>query len=100
MADKIRIHTGRLGNDAARIYDCIRHMAGEVRAMQDSADTLKSMWEGAGSAEFYKSFRSDTEALEAVIRQLQEMYAYDSNAKKEYETCEKKIASMIGDLRV
>ena len=100
MTDKISIHTGRLGNDAGRIYDCIMRIRKETDAMQSSAAALESMWEGEGSQSFHKSFRDDIQAMEAVICRLQEMYEYDSNAKKAYESCEKKIAAMIAELKV
>ena len=100
MADKIRIHTGRLGNDADRIQSCIDRIRRETGELKDSVTALERMWEGPGREAFHKSFREDMQAMETVISELKSACAYDVNAKKKYELCEKKISSLIADMKV
>lgn len=100
MADRIRINTDRLGMDAGRIYGCILNLAKEMEGMKQSAAALERMWEGAGKDAFHKSFMADIEAAQEAVSGLKEVHSYDTNAKSRYEQCERKIASMIADIRV
>ena len=100
MADKIRINTNRLGTDAESIKRYIDNLANEVENMQNSVQALKKMWEGPSCQAFYKAFQDDMHAMETVIKNLKSIWTYDTNAKKEYENCERKVSSMIADIRV
>lgn len=100
MADRIRIHTERLGMDASRIQSYIGNIAKEMTDMKQSVSILENMWEGPGRNAFHKAFWDDMEAVEAVLVGLKGIYEYDTNAKTQYEQCERKIASMIADIRV
>jgi len=100
MADKIRINTDRLGADAERIQGYIDNIIQEMDAMRESVAELQKMWEGPGSQAFHHAFLDDMNAVETVMKNLQSIYAYDTNAKKEYEKCERKVSSMIADIRI
>lgn len=100
MADKIKIHTGRLGSDADRMQSSIRRVEKKIDEMQSSVASLQQMWEGPGSQAFHRVFLEDLRAMGAVVDDLKSAYAYDINAKVEYESCEKKISSLIADLKI
>lgn len=100
MADKIRINTNRLGTDAESIKRYIDNLANEVENMQNSVHALKNMWEGPSCQAFCKAFQDDMRTVETVIKNLKRIWTYDTNAKKEYENCERKVSSMIADIRV
>lgn len=99
MADRIRINTDRLGTDAGRIQDCIEAVIREIDEMRQSAAALERMWEGSGREAFGQAFREDLEAAEHAVAGLKEIYAYDTNAKQQYEQRERKIASLLADIR-
>lgn len=98
--DKIRINTNRLGTDAETVKSCIDKFAGEIENMKGSVTALERMWEGPSCKAFHKAFLDDMRAMETVIKNLRSIYSYDTNAKKEYETCERKVSSLIADIRV
>lgn len=100
MADRIRIHTGRLGSDAQRILSLLQKIQKEMDAMKQKAAALEHMWEGPGQEEFQKAWRNDMESVMAAVREAEGIYGYDVNAKKQYEQCERKIAAMIEEMKV
>lgn len=100
MADRIRIHTDRLGTDASRMQGYIENITKEMKEMAQSVAALETMWEGSGRDAFHKAFWDDMEVVEDALESLRTLYEYDINAKKQYEQCERKIASMIADIRV
>ena len=100
MADKIRIHTDWLGTDADRIYGYMENIVKEMADMKQSVAALEHMWEGLGKEAFHKAFWDDMNAVDQAVKSLKELYDYDTNAKKQYENCNRKIAAMISDIKV
>lgn len=99
MADTIRIHTDRLGTDAGRIYGYIENIAAQMEDMKQSVTALERMWEGSGKEAFHKAFSDDMRAVDQAVKSLKEVYDYDTNAKTKYEQCNRKVASMIADIK-
>lgn len=100
MADKIKIHTARLGADAGRIQSYINNIAKEMVQIEQSVTAMQAMWEGAGREAFYQTFRNDMEVVNGALAGLRAVYEYDMNAKKQYEQCDRKVASMIAEIKV
>ncbi len=100
MSDKIKINTNRLGTDAESIKRCIDNLANEVQNMRGSVDALRKMWEGQSCDAFYRAFLDDMRAMETVIKNLKSIWTYDTSAKKEYESCERRVSGMIADIQV
>lgn len=100
MADRIRINTDRLGTDAERIQGCIGAITKEISNMKQSVAALEHMWEGSGRDAFHKAFWEDMEIIGSAVQGMTEIYQYDTNAKKQYEQCDRKVASLIADIRV
>ncbi len=100
MADRIRINTDRLGTDASRIQGYIGNIKKEIANMEQSVCALENMWEGSGRSAFHKAFWDDIQAIETAVRSMEELCAYNKNAKKQYETCDRKVASLIAEIRI
>lgn len=100
MADKIKIHTKRLGADADRIQGYINHIAKEMAEIEQSVTAMQAMWEGAGREAFCQTFQKDMEVVKGALAGLRAIYEYDLNAKKQYEQCDRKVASMIAEIKV
>ena len=99
MADRIRIHTDRLGTDAGQIQDGIEAVTRQLDEMQQSVAALERMWEGSGREAFHQTFREDMEAAQNAVAGMKEIYAYDTNAKQQYEQRERKIAALLAQIR-
>lgn len=100
MADKIRINTDRLGTDAERIQGYIENIVKEMAGIRQNAAALESMWEGPGSSAFHKAFRDDMEIVAEAVRDMKSIYEYDADAKRKYEQCDRKISSMIAEIKM
>lgn len=100
MVNKIKANTNRLGTDADRIQTYTANIAKEIEAMEQDVGVLMQMWDGPSSEAFHKAFQDDMRAMETVMKNLKGIYHYDTNAKKEYEACERKVSSMIAEIKV
>ena len=99
MADRIRIHTDRLGTDARQIQDGIEAVTRQLDEMQQSVAALERMWEGSGREAFHQTFREDMEAAQNAVAGMKEIYAYDTNAMQQYERREHKIAALLAQIQ-
>ncbi len=100
MADRIRINTERLGTDAGRVQGYIRSIEKEMAGMKQSVAVLETMWEGPGRNAFHQAWKEDMEIVAEAVRSLEEIYTYNTNAKKQYENCDRKVAALIADIRI
>lgn len=100
MADRIRINTDRLGTDASRVQGYIGNITKEIANMKQSVSALENMWDGPSRSAFHKAFWDDMQAIETAIRSMEELCAYNKNAKKQYEACDRKVASLISEIRI
>lgn len=100
MADRIKINTDRLGTDSERIQGYIQAVIREMKAMEQSASVLEAMWEGAGKEAFHKTFVQDINTLQTAVSSMQDIYDYNTNAKKQYELCDRKVADLVAQLKL
>ena len=100
MADRIRIHTERLGMDASRMQEEIRKIAKEIEGIRYSASSLESMWEGSGKEAFHKALQEDLETVEMAVESMRGICGYDTNAKKQYELYDRKVGALVAGLKV
>ncbi|MGN0290473.1 MAG: WXG100 family type VII secretion target [Lachnospiraceae bacterium] len=100
MADHIKVNTTRLQKDSEKVNKYVSNMEKEISKMKDSVSQLDKMWDGESSTAFKKAFNDDMNAMATIIKNLKGVYSYESNAKKKYESCETKVASLISEIRV
>ncbi len=100
MIDKIRIDTVRLGTDADRADGYIKNISREISNMKNSVSQLDSMWDGPASDAFKKAFADDMNAAAAIMKNLESLHTYETNAKAEYEKCERRVSSLVSEIKV
>lgn len=100
MAEKIRVHTGRLGMDAQRMLSLAQNMEKQIDEMRQSVTVLGNMWEGPGQAAFQKAFLDDVNTILAAVQEMEGVCGFDENAKAKYEQCEKKIGALVDEIKV
>ncbi len=100
MVSKIRINTNRLKTDAERMNGYIKEIKKEIEDMKRSVSELDAMWDGTSSEAFKKAFLDDMNAIANVIKNLEGIHAYETNAKTEYENCEKSVFSLISEIKI
>lgn len=100
MVSKIRINTNRLKTDAERMNGYIKQIKKEIEDMKRSVSELDAMWDGTSSEAFKKAFLDDMNAMANVIKNLESIHAYETNAKTEYENCEKNVSALISEIKI
>ncbi len=100
MAEKIRINTKTLQNDTVSVQKYLKQVQKKIQEMQDDVKEMNGMWSGEASKAFNKAFNDDIKAMMEICKSIEGIISYETNAKKEYDTCENKVASMIASIRV
>lgn len=100
MGNHIKINTTSLGRDSDQVNSCIQKMKSEMAKMKSSASELDGMWDGPGSEAFKKAFQEDVKGMEILFKNLEEVYKYEVNAKKEYENCESKVYQLVSSIQI
>ena len=100
MGDFIKTNTARLGQDAETVSGMLQSIRRELNAMKESVAQLDGMWDGPGSEAFKSVFRDDMNAMETVLKNLDSLHAYETNAKAKYEECERKAGGIVAGIRV
>lgn len=100
MADKIKVNTTRLGTDAESVKSNIQKIKKSMEDMKKDVTQLDSMWDGPTSEAFKKAFQDDMNALNTIIKNLEQIYNFETTAKSKYESCERQVASKVSGIRV
>lgn len=100
MVSNIKINTNRLNADAQRVEGYIKAISNEIANMKASVLELGRMWEGTSSEAFKKAFDDDMKALTGIMKNLESIHSYETNAKTEYEKCEKSVLALIAEIKV
>lgn len=100
MADKIKINTSRLKNDASEIKDHINAINKKVKDLRSHNAVLDGMWDGPSSETFKLAFESDITALETILGALGSLNEYEENARQRYDECEDKVADLVNQIKV
>ena len=100
MAEKIVVNTNRLGQDAESVETYIAKIKKQITEMKSSVSDLDAMWDGPSSEAFKKAFQQDMKAMNVIIKGLEGLHKYEDTAKRKYEDCEKKVSSLISEIKV
>lgn len=100
MSEKIKVNTNRLKSDADSVGVNIAKMQASMNSLKRDVTKLNTMWSGETNDTFKKAFEDDMNALNTMITNLNKIYSFETNAKTKYETCEKKVASLVSGMRV
>ncbi len=100
MANRIKVNTRKLGTDAETVRMCISNMKKQITQLQQQVSQLDSMWDGQSSEAFKKAVHDDIKSLDVIFSNLEKIYKYEAEAKKSYESCEKKVGSAVTNIKV
>lgn len=97
---KIKVNTVSLKNDTDLILKSLNDVKKKMQAMESDVSQLNGMWEGDANAAFNKAFQDDINALKQICDNIQGVIDYETNAKKEYDSCEQKVSGLIDSVSV
>lgn len=100
MADVIATNTDRMQSDINLLEEQIAKMDTAFQAAWDAVEELNATWEGPAHDTLIAQFLQDQEAVKALIISLRNYREELENAKKEYETCEQNVNSLVRSMDV
>ena len=98
--DKIRVNTGSLGRTQSNVTNIASGLEKELAAMQSSVARMNSMWSGEANQSFNQAFMDDINFLKSICSQIRKLAGYEGDARREYDSCEQKVAQLIAEIRV
>ena len=100
MADKIRVNTHTLNNDADSVQQCIERMKRSKDNISSAVVTLDGMWDGSSSEAFKSAIQKDLNDLQTIINQLQKIHQYEVTAKDKYNACENRVGEIVRSIKI
>ncbi|MCM1159234.1 MAG: WXG100 family type VII secretion target [Bacteroidales bacterium] len=97
---KIKVNTGSLKKDTDSIENHLKNIKSQIKQMKADVKELDSMWDGEANDAFNAAFQSDLNDLDTVCNNIQGIIDYEKNAKKEYDSCEVKVADLVKSITV
>ena len=100
MADVIATNTDRMQSDLNLLEEQIVKMDTAFQAAWDAVEALNATWEGPAHDTLVAQFLQDQETVKTMIISLRNYREELENAKKEYETCEQNVNSLVRSMDV
>ncbi len=100
MGNYIKISTDRLNGDAETAAGLIQSIKTELGNMKQSVAQLDGMWDGPGSEAFKRAFQDDMNAMDTVLKNLDNIHSFEVNAKSKYYACERNVGDIVAGIRV
>lgn len=98
MAINIKIDTKKLQDDATIVNTNIKNIINSVNNLLGYVEKLDSHWDGASSEIFKSEFIGDLHNINTLISNLNNLNAYEFQAKEKYDDCEKQIANTLSSI--
>ena len=95
---EFQVSTSRLNTDAEAVGRSVAQMSAKWSELKENLEKLDSMWDGATSETFKKTFREDIQALESVIKNLQKISGFEKMAEGKYEKCERIVSDIVAGI--
>lgn len=99
-AERIIVDTARLGQDAQEVYSLIRAMENDLKDMSASVRQMGHMWEGESKAAFTAAFERDWRQASEMLAELKGIYAFENEAKKRYDRCERQAVDIAASISI
>ena len=100
MADVIATNTDRMQSDLNLLEEQIVKMDTAFQAAWDAVEALNATWEGPAHDTLVAQFLQDQETVKTMIISLRNYREELENEKKEYETCEQNVNSLVRSMDV
>lgn len=96
----LEIETRRLQSDIESLRQRLNQMRQTGDRMMTGINALSSMWEGQAKDVFTEQFRTDYETLQSMEKVIEDMIKCLEDARKQYESCESSVSSIVNAIRV
>ena len=97
---KIEISTEQLSGDISAMQNCLERLENAKTNMFSCIEQLNGMWMGSAHDAFVIQTRNDTQQIEELLENLQEMIACMEYAKTEYENCAASVEDKSASIQI
>ena len=101
MADIIKVNTELLHKTTEAITTDLVSIRKDADELKIQIEEMNAMWIGDANKAFNAAFQGDVEALQTMSNNIDEIIVnYEITAKKEYDTCETNVDSLISAIKI
>ena len=100
MAKEISVNTDSLAKDIETLKENLNAIKKDLGNMYDRVRVLDAGWDGPANEEFNKQFDADRKNMEAVCKTVEKIIQNLEYARKEYDSCEKSVGSIVAAIKV
>ena len=100
MAKEISVNTDSLAKDIETLKENLNAIKKDLGNMYDRVRVLDAGWDGPANAEFNKQFDADRKNMEAVCKTVEKIIQNLEYARKEYDSCEKSVESIVAAIKI
>lgn len=97
---EISINTAALSRDIEQLNRLLRQLEKDRMRMIQEIQELNAMWKGPSNQAFNEQFKTDCTSFENLCRTIREMIQAMEHAKAEYDSCDRKVNSLVCALRI
>lgn len=100
MGKEISINTSILSSDIEVMQQQLNVVKSDLDKMYDAVRVLDSMWDGPANEAFNAQFQLDRNDMTALCDTIQKIINCMEYAKKEYNSCEADVSSIISSIAI
>ena len=100
MAKNIGVDTSIMGRDIDTLRSHLAAIQSGMDKMYGQVKTLDAGWEGPANREFDRQFMQDKKDMETVCQTIGSIIQSMENARKEYDSCESTVGSIVSAIRI
>lgn len=95
---EIEVETNILQSDINELEEEIQAVRTLLETITSDMTQLDAMWDGPANEAFMMQYRADAEYTEEICKVLGKLKECMEYAKKQYDSCEAEISSMISSI--
>ena len=100
MAKEISVNTNNLSKDIDTLRTNLNAIKKDLGSMYDRVRALDAGWDGPANEEFKRQFETDRRNMETVCRTVETIIQNLEYARKEYDSCEKSVESIVAAIKI
>lgn len=100
MGQEITINTSTLARDIELLQQQLNIVKNDLNKMYNAVRGLDSMWDGPANQAFNTQFNHDRIDMTELCNTVQKIINCMEYAKKEYDSCEAYVSSIIASIAI
>ena len=100
MGMEIEINTEMLASDIEQLQENLKSIEDNLNEMYEAVHHLDNMWDGPANQAFNTQFNHDRSDMTELCNTIQKIINCMDYAKKEYNSCEADVSSIIASISI